>query len=53
MTNFWLHDEITMGDGTVVAIFDAYSGDVIPCAKGQPVVPYTLMPGEWFNFTVV
>ncbi len=52
MTNFWLHDEITLGDGTVVSIFDAYSGDLIPCANGVVYVPYTLMPGEWFKFSV-
>jgi uncharacterized repeat protein (TIGR01451 family) len=52
MTNFWLHDEITLGDGSVVSIFDAYSGDMIPCANGIVYVPYTLMPGEWFKFSV-
>ena len=52
MTNFWLHDEITLGDGTVFAIFDSYSGEVIPCAVGTPMVPWTLAPGQWFNFTV-
>ncbi len=52
MTNFWLHDEITLGDGSVVAIFDSFSGEVIPCAVGTANGPWTLAPGEWFNFTV-
>lgn len=52
MTNLWLHDEITLGDGSVVAIFDSYSGEIIPCAVGTPMVPWILPPGQWFNFTV-